>query len=239
MGEYIHYDIQMAHRLQELGVKNYGALLLYSKILTMSKGNQYCIVSNKYLANILSTSPRNIQRYLTILKNAKVITIFDEREKSKDINYSFRKIYPKVTDKEVNNFGMTKCSYGGDEIGQNPMTKCTALHDEIGQNPMTKSSPSNRYSNRYSNSGRCAPLLTQENLSSLEFNSTTLSNFDMLEIIERKYLNYYSSSDYNNLSNDQLLDVMINDFTSKPFDCNKNTVYSYGKYLFDKYDREK
>lgn len=91
--DYIKTNVPVIYVLQEKGITNYGVVLLYSKILSMADKTGYCIASNGYFADTISTGERNIKKYLQKLKEVNAITVFEDRE---DGYTKMRKIYPKI-----------------------------------------------------------------------------------------------------------------------------------------------
>ena len=59
----------------------------------MADKTGYCIASNGYFADTISTGERNIKKYLQKLKEVNAITVFEDRE---DGYTKMRKIYPKI-----------------------------------------------------------------------------------------------------------------------------------------------
>lgn len=93
--DYIKTNVAVIGALQEKGITNYGAVLLYSKILSMSSKAGYCAASNRYFADTILTGERNIKKYLQKLKEVNAITVFEDRE---DGYTKVRKIYPKIAE---------------------------------------------------------------------------------------------------------------------------------------------
>ena len=93
--DYIKTNVAVIGALQEKGITNYGAVLLYSKILSMSSKAGYCAASNGYFADTILTGERNIKKYLQKLKEVNAITVFEDRE---DGYTKVRKIYPKIAE---------------------------------------------------------------------------------------------------------------------------------------------
>lgn len=93
--DYIKTNVAVIGALQEKGITNYGAVLLYSKILSMSSKIGYCAASNGYFADTILTGERNIKKYLQKLKEVNAITVFEDRE---DGYTKVRKIYPKIAE---------------------------------------------------------------------------------------------------------------------------------------------
>lgn len=91
--DYIKINVPVIYALQEKGITNYGAVLLYSKILSMADKTGYCTASNGYFADTILTGERNIKKYLQKLKEVNAITVFEDRE---DGYTKMRKIYPKI-----------------------------------------------------------------------------------------------------------------------------------------------
>lgn len=93
--DYIKTNVAVIGALHEKGITNYGAVLLYSKILSMSSKVGYCAASNRYFADTILTGERNIKKYLQKLKEVNAITVFEDRE---DGYTKVRKIYPKIAE---------------------------------------------------------------------------------------------------------------------------------------------
>ena len=93
--DYIKTNVAVICALQEKGITNYGAVLLYSKILSMSSKTGYCAASNRYFVDTILTGERNIKKYLQKLKEVNAITVFEDRE---DGYTKVRKIYPKIAE---------------------------------------------------------------------------------------------------------------------------------------------
>lgn len=93
--DYIKTNVAVICELQEKGITNYGAVLLYSKILSMSSKTGYCAASNRYFVDTILTGERNIKKYLQKLKEVNAITVFEDRE---DGYTKVRKIYPKIAE---------------------------------------------------------------------------------------------------------------------------------------------
>ena len=76
--DYIKINVPVIYALQEKGITNYGAVLLYSKILSMADKTGYCTASNGYFADTILTGERNIKKYLQKLKEVNAITVFED-----------------------------------------------------------------------------------------------------------------------------------------------------------------
>ena len=138
--DYIIVDSQIIKTLMNAGVSNYGAIILYSKIHSMSKKNGYCTASNGYFAELLCTTERNVKTYIKKLKDVSAIKTYEKKSGSVTIE---RKIYPKLSS------AGEQMGQAGEEIRQSPGNICVTTGEQMGHSPGNISSPSNSFSNRY------------------------------------------------------------------------------------------
>lgn len=98
MDDGIIVEVEMIHKLKELGVTNGWEVMLYGKILTMSESTGYCTASNMYFADLLAKTPRGIQKYILELKTRGIIKIETEKMYDEDGHImETRKIYPQIS----------------------------------------------------------------------------------------------------------------------------------------------
>lgn len=83
---YIIVYTEIIEYLKVHGIDNGKAAMLYCKIVDMNINNHnrkcFCTESNRYFATLLCTTERNIQRYLKMLKDKKLIKICEEKNGS-------------------------------------------------------------------------------------------------------------------------------------------------------------
>lgn len=112
--DYIHIEIILIKRLHELDITNYGEMLLLAKIITLSKNeNKACTAGNEYLAKILCTTERNIQKYLKDLKEKELVKTFEKKE---GVQTLIRYIYPQY--KKLGHEQMDTSSEGDEHLGK-------------------------------------------------------------------------------------------------------------------------
>lgn len=98
MDDGIIIEVEMIHKLKELGVTNGWDVMLYGKILTMSEETGYCTATNTYFADLLSKTPRGIQKYILELKTRGIIKIETEKMYDEDGRaMETRMIYPQIS----------------------------------------------------------------------------------------------------------------------------------------------
>lgn len=91
-GDYVKIDVDVIHTLRKCGVKNGNEIILFCKILSLSKNqNGACTAGNEYLANVIGVSERSVQDYIRNLKKLGVIKTFEQKVGCKTTT---RYIYP-------------------------------------------------------------------------------------------------------------------------------------------------
>ena len=75
-------ETEMIQKLTESGVTNAWKIMLYCKILTLSEDAGYCTATNAYFADLLSKTPRGIQKYLLELKTKGLIKVYENKKGS-------------------------------------------------------------------------------------------------------------------------------------------------------------
>lgn len=97
MNDGIIIETEMIHKLKELGVTTAWEVMLYCKILTISKDTGYCTASNAYFADLLSKTPRGIQKYILELKTKGIIEVETEKTYDEDGRFmEIRKLHPQL-----------------------------------------------------------------------------------------------------------------------------------------------
>ena len=90
--DHITIDTEIVKKLHENGI-NYGEIMLYGKILSMSSNGGKCIAHNSYFAKILNTTERNVRRYLSSLKEKNFLRVYEIKKNG--ITFS-RTLYPQL-----------------------------------------------------------------------------------------------------------------------------------------------
>ena len=91
--KYTKVSDRMISEMMNVGIENYGAILLAAKICCLSKNDQ-CTASNAFFAEKLHCENRNVQKYLKKLKDADLIKTF-EAKSDKSVTER-RIIYPQA-----------------------------------------------------------------------------------------------------------------------------------------------
>lgn len=95
--KYTKVSDRMISEMMNVGIENYGAILLAAKICALSKDG-HCTASNAYFAEWLHCGVRNVQKYLERLKVADLIKIHEVKT---DKNTTIQRIMypqPKLTE---------------------------------------------------------------------------------------------------------------------------------------------
>ena len=90
-GDYVYINWNLIKVLNDLGITNGKEIMLFSKILSLSKKDKACTASNDYLASFFCTTDRNIRKYLQDLKDKELIKVFEQKE---GLKTTTRYIYP-------------------------------------------------------------------------------------------------------------------------------------------------
>lgn len=155
--DYVFIDKHKIHDFREKGIKNGWEFILYCKICSMSKQNGFCTATNKYFADFVNTTERNIQKYLSDLKIKGFIKSYEGKAGSCTDS---RKIYPQLhkvntvinTDNE--NQIMNDCSHNPcptvhpthEQMDRGEVNSWTPTHEQLGHNPRTvRSQPTNSW----------------------------------------------------------------------------------------------
>lgn len=91
--DYVYAEETMIHKLREIGLTNGWEVMLYCKILSMSNKIGYCTATNRYFANFLGMTPRNVQRYISEFSELGIIKTFEQKNGA---HTESRKIYPQL-----------------------------------------------------------------------------------------------------------------------------------------------
>ena len=67
-GDYIYIDWNLIKVLNNYGITNGKEIMLFAKIISLSKKENACKASNDYLSDFFCTTDRNIRKYLQDLK---------------------------------------------------------------------------------------------------------------------------------------------------------------------------
>lgn len=102
-GDYVYIDWNLIKVLNDLGITNGKEIMLFSKIISLSKKDKACTASNDYLSDFFCTTDRNIRKYLQNLKDKGLIKVFEQKE---GLKTTTRYIYPqydklKITPEEL------------------------------------------------------------------------------------------------------------------------------------------
>lgn len=155
--DYVFIDKHKIHDFREKGIKNGWEFILYCKICSMSKQNGFCTATNKYFADFVNTTERNIQKYLSDLKIKGFIKSYEGKAGSCTDS---RKIYPQLhkvntvinTDNE--NQIMNDCSHNPcptvhpthEQMDRGEVNSWTPTHEQLGHDPRTVGSqPTNKW----------------------------------------------------------------------------------------------
>ena len=90
-GDYVYIDWELIKILNDLEITNGKEIMLFSKILSLSKKDKACTASNDYLSSFFCTTDRNIRKYLQDLKDKGLIKVFEQKE---GLKTTTRYIYP-------------------------------------------------------------------------------------------------------------------------------------------------
>lgn len=115
-GDYVYIDCNLIKSLNDLGITNGKEIMLFAKILSLSKKEKACKASNDYFSNFFCTTSRNIRKYLEDLKDKELIKVFEEKE---GMRTTTRYIYPQYDKLMLAAEEMFLCSDEGAEQNGN------------------------------------------------------------------------------------------------------------------------
>lgn len=143
--DYVFIDKHKIHDFREKGIKNGWEFILYCKICSMSKQNGFCTATNKYFADFVNTTERNIQKYLSDLKAKGFIKIYEVKAGS---HTESRKIYPQINPEEnLNNpINLSNNNPPTSNHSSHPCPTVHPTHEQLGHDPRTVGSqPTNKW----------------------------------------------------------------------------------------------
>ena len=111
----------------------------------MSKQNGFCTATNKYFADFVNTTERNIQKYLSDLKAKGFIKIYEVKAGS---HTESRKIYPQINPEEnLNNpINLSNNNPPTSNHSSHPCPTVHPTHEQLGHDPRTVGSqPTNKW----------------------------------------------------------------------------------------------
>ena len=239
------------------GIKNGWQMMLYCKIYAMSAQKGFCTATNKYFASFIGTTERNIQKYLSDLKAKGFIKIYEVKAGS---HTESRKIYPQINPEEnLNNpINLSNNNPPTSNHSSHPCPTVHPTHEQLGHDPRTVGSqPTNKWVVTHeqmdtqvidSNSividsngdaaavalldvadapERSASLAHQQKYNEIDFNGL-IKNSDMPGIIQRQYKKLILEKE---LSIEEIVDSLLDEFTTGFYKCNRDAVKTYINYL--------
>lgn len=90
-GDYVYINWKLIKVLNDLEITNGKEIMLFAKIISLSKKEKACKASNDYLSDFFCTTDRNIRKYLQDLKEKGLIKVFEQKE---GLKTTTRYIYP-------------------------------------------------------------------------------------------------------------------------------------------------
>lgn len=239
------------------GIKNGWQMMLYCKIYAMSTQKGFCTATNKYFASFIGTTERNIQKYLSDLKAKGFIKIYEVKAGS---HTESRKIYPQINPEEnLNNpINLSNNNPPTSNHSSHPCPTVHPTHEQLGHDPRTVGSqPTNKWVVTHEQLGtqvidsnsividsngdaaavalldvadapeRSASLAQQQKYNEIDFNGL-IKNSDMPGIIQRQYEKLILEKE---LSIEEIVDSLLDEFTTGFYKCNRDAVKTYINYL--------
>lgn len=254
--DYFYMEVALVKNLKRQGITNYGEIILYGKILSMSNTSGYCTATNGYFSDILQTEERNIKKYIKKLKEENFIKVFYSYD-MKNGRTQYRKIYPQTTlygvrtagGVQMDTGGVSKKVNEGVQIGKKGCpNRSSRVSNQVreGVQMTTQVIDSNRVvidSSMDADAGkvadapeRCvaaacyadAPLKIRE----LKFEGN-IPDASMFDVMQREYENLKNDKE-ENYSSDEIKEYMIQEFTSGFYKCKEEPVTVYVEYLVNK-----
>lgn len=124
-GDYIYIDWNLIKVLNNYGITNGKEIMLFAKIISLSKKENACKASNDYLSDFFCTTDRNIRKYLQDLKEKGLIKVFEQKE---GLKTTTRYIYPQYDKLKLTQEELFRCSNEGAE--QNSQSTGTDVPEE-------------------------------------------------------------------------------------------------------------
>ena len=119
-GDYIYIDWNLIKVLNNYGITNGKEIMLFAKIISLSKKENACKASNDYLSDFFCTTDRNIRKYLQDLKEKGLIKVFEQKE---GLKTTTRYIYPQYDKLKLTQEELFRCSNeGAEQNGQSTGT---------------------------------------------------------------------------------------------------------------------
>ena len=222
-GDYIYIDWNLIKVLNNYGITNGKEIMLFAKIISLSKKENACKASNDYLSDFFCTTDRNIRKYLQDLKEKGLIKVFEQKE---GLKTTTRYIYPQYDKLKLTQEELFRCSNeGAEQNGQSTGTdvpKERNIHSEPAEQTDLLIIEDKRKEKNIIDNGADAPNEANASESSEENEHKKIDIFENNKITKEKMdLNYKDRSyqtiktenkQYNQILND-LMYTLKNDIS--------------------------